>query len=333
MTAQMGRGPPNVTVVVPAFNAAAWLAETLRSALGLRHPRELLEIIVVDDGSRDATAAVARAALAGAACAWRVETVANGGPSRARNHGVRLARGAWIQFLDDDDALDAAKLEVQGPVAAAAGPEVASVASEWRRTHVEAGRRVAEPVAPIGLSGDVGLGLLSATGFLHLGAQLFRRTWLETVGGFDESLRLIEDVDLELRLVFAGGAFRHAPSAGALFFHQMRAGSLSRESEAAFFRAVLRNGEMAAAQWAKEPPLSPARKAVLLDIFGLAARMLAGQDTEGLTRAVAAMAAVDPAFDPPGRPAMRALRRVFGTVGAERLAAAARAALRNVRKP
>lgn len=97
----------NISVVIPAYNAEDYVARAIDSALTQSHPP--LEILVVDDGSRDQTAAVARR-LAGPV---RVLQQPNAGPSAARNHGVREARGEWIAFLDADDAWLPYKLERQ----------------------------------------------------------------------------------------------------------------------------------------------------------------------------------------------------------------------------
>lgn len=87
----------SVSVVIPAFNAERFLAGAIQSALSQSVPP--LEIIVVDDGSTDRTAEVAERFGPPVRCA-RQE---NGGPSAARNRGIREARGEFIAFLDADD--------------------------------------------------------------------------------------------------------------------------------------------------------------------------------------------------------------------------------------
>ncbi len=93
--------PPDVTVVIPAYNSAGTLARAVRSVLD--QTLRAIEVLVVDDGSTDGTLAVARE-LAGADP--RIQVVAlprNGGKASAMNHAATLARGAWIALLDADD--------------------------------------------------------------------------------------------------------------------------------------------------------------------------------------------------------------------------------------
>tara|TARA_B100000315_G_scaffold258768_1_gene312067 strand:- start:2921 stop:3604 length:684 start_codon:yes stop_codon:yes gene_type:complete len=99
---------PLVTCVVPCFNGEAFLAEALQSALEQTHRH--MEVIVVDDGSVDASADVARQfSDAGV----RLLQQSNGGAASARNLGVENARGAYIAFLDADDLWLPDKVERQ----------------------------------------------------------------------------------------------------------------------------------------------------------------------------------------------------------------------------
>lgn len=89
-----------ISLVIPTYNRGDLIGETIDSAL--RQQRPFAEIIVVDDGSTDATAAV----LAGFGERIRVIGVANGGVQRARNTGVAAARTDWIALCDSDDLLE-----------------------------------------------------------------------------------------------------------------------------------------------------------------------------------------------------------------------------------
>ncbi len=97
---------PLVSILIPAFNAEAWVAETIRSALAQTWPRK--EIILVDDGSRDNTASIA-AQFTGEGVS--VVTQANQGAAAARNRAFSLSSGDYIQWLDADDVLAPDKVE------------------------------------------------------------------------------------------------------------------------------------------------------------------------------------------------------------------------------
>ena len=93
--------PPIVSIVMPAFDAAAFIEAALDSALAQTLPE--FEVLVVDDGSRDATAAIVRRRAATEPRLRLLTTGCNGGPARARNLGLDAARGAWVGILDADD--------------------------------------------------------------------------------------------------------------------------------------------------------------------------------------------------------------------------------------
>ena len=99
---------PLVSILIPAYNAEEWIAETLQSAKAQTWPRK--EIIVVDDGSKDETAA---AASRFASSEVKVVTVQNQGAAAARNHALQLSQGDYIQWLDADDLLAPDKVELQ----------------------------------------------------------------------------------------------------------------------------------------------------------------------------------------------------------------------------
>ena len=100
------RTEPLVSIVIPCYNAERWLAGAIESALGQNHVSA--EVIVVDDGSTDASPEVIRQFKGKINCL----STSNRGPSAARNIGLKAARGEWIQFLDADDLLHPHKLHL-----------------------------------------------------------------------------------------------------------------------------------------------------------------------------------------------------------------------------
>jgi len=99
---------PLVSILVPAYNSGEWVAESLQSALAQTWPRK--EIIVVDDGSTDRTAEIARRFASDGVV---VASTKNQGAAAARNYALQLSQGAYIQWLDADDLLAPDKIERQ----------------------------------------------------------------------------------------------------------------------------------------------------------------------------------------------------------------------------
>src|SRR5882724_4223522 len=96
---------PLVSILIPAYNAERWIAETIRSAL--KQTWRNKEIIVVDDGSTDGTLAIARRFEPKGV---RAVTQPNQGAEAARNTASSLSRGDYIQWLDADDLLSRDKV-------------------------------------------------------------------------------------------------------------------------------------------------------------------------------------------------------------------------------
>ncbi len=174
---------PLVSVIIPVYNGERFLAEALHGVLAQDY--RPLEIVVVDDGSTDATPAIA----AQFADSIRYVRQSRRGPGAARNTGLRLARGEVVAFLDVDDAWPTAKLRRQVGYLAA-HPEVdivqgLIVQQQWDASAPGAGmvfEDVSEPYQ-----------------FVNLGSAVYRRSVFETVGPFDETLAENEDTDWYMR--------------------------------------------------------------------------------------------------------------------------------------
>jgi glycosyltransferase involved in cell wall biosynthesis len=193
----------SVTVVIPAFNAAAFLGEALDSVLAQTY--QPLEVIVVDDGSEDETPQVA-AAFASNVTYIRKE---RSGPASARNVGIRLARGEWIAFLDADDIWMPGLLEKLFRCSAQKGADLVFCDAQIMRNGcVEGGscfeRRGLKSRLGTAACSGVLLNplelLIELDHFVLTGALLVRKDALTQIGLYDEALYCAEDLDLLLRL-------------------------------------------------------------------------------------------------------------------------------------
>ena len=194
-----------VSVIMPTYRAAKWVADTIDSVSAQSYPH--LELIVVDDGSPDDTVAVVRDKLArDFRHPWQIiELGANRGPSAARNAGLRHAGGDWVQYLDSDDFMAPGKLAQQMAHCAQAASDVTFVYSPWRRCYYDAGQITWEgsQVEPDMQGRAPIMCLVGGLRPLH-SAGLARRSALEHIGGFDETLRFWECEEVTFRLAKAG---------------------------------------------------------------------------------------------------------------------------------
>ncbi len=179
----------SVAVVIPCFNAGNTLGETVASVLAQRRPAR--EIVVVDDGSDDAST---RQALARLPSAVRVLWQAHGGVARARDAGVRETRSEYLLWLDADDLLAPEYLEVT------AGelderPDLDIVATGFEAFGAE--RFSWTPPDPSALELHFAEGTFLVT-------ALFRRSLWEVRGGADAGLPALEDWEYWLRALAAG---------------------------------------------------------------------------------------------------------------------------------
>src|SRR5262245_28337071 len=115
---------PLVSVVIPAYNAEAYIATSLRSVTAQTYRN--LEIIVVDDGSRDATATIVRS-LAADDPRIKLQQQQNAGVAAARNRGIEASSGDLVAPLDADDLWQPSKIERQVAVMQRGSPKVGLV--------------------------------------------------------------------------------------------------------------------------------------------------------------------------------------------------------------
>ena len=244
--------PPLVSVIVPCYNYGRFLAQALDSVRAQDYPA--VEIVVVDDGSTDDTAAVA--ARYPEAVYVRQE---NQGLSAARNAGIRASRGAYLVFLDADDWLFPGSLAINATLLQQ-HPEAAFVAGAHTFVYPNGQTRVITPP----LSGTPYRDLLARGNYIGMIAAVMFPRWVFDEFNFDSSLRNCEDYALYLGLARRYPVVLHETPLAAYRLHTsamsaaapaMLAGALRvlrRERPAlrdAAERAAFRQGERAWARW------------------------------------------------------------------------------------
>ncbi|MDI6696136.1 MAG: glycosyltransferase family 2 protein [Anaerolineales bacterium] len=199
-----------VSVIIPAYNQGVYLGKAVQSVLDQTYPD--FDIIIVDDGSTDVTADIARGFKD-----QRIRYIyqENRGLSAARNTGIQNSDGELLTFLDSDDLFFPDKLEV---LVAELNhhPEVGFVAGQAVLID-ENGNPLGE-VFNTPLPEDPARLLLWNP--LHVCSVMVRRLWIDRVGLFDERFRAYEDWDMWLRLARAGCPMRWTPHPVSMYrFH------------------------------------------------------------------------------------------------------------------
>ncbi len=189
---------PRVSVIIPTFNNLRYIDQTVASVMEQTY--ESYEIIVIDDGSTDDTASYF-AGLDGPVCYVYQE---NEGVSAARNHGLRLARGKYVVFLDGDDLLLPNKIEKQVNFLDR-HPKVDCVHSGWQL--IDQNGEMLKTVEPWHDAPRLDLKTWLLWKPVFLGAMMTRRHCVVQAGGFDITLRQAEDVDLVFRMAMNGCLF------------------------------------------------------------------------------------------------------------------------------
>ncbi len=183
----------NISVVIPAYNRVSTLARAIDSVLAQSFKAS--EIIVVDDGSSDATSEVAK--MYPDVLLLRQN---NMGVSTARNNGVIMASNEWIAFLDSDDTWHPKKLAFQVAFHKKNPNSLASYTDEvWMRAGKEwpVPKKFKKPTKVL---------FENSLEYCNIAPSsvLINKEYFERVGGFDENMEVCEDYDLWLRILKEG---------------------------------------------------------------------------------------------------------------------------------
>lgn len=194
---------PLVSVIIPTYNRAALICQSVESVLDQTYSNT--EVIVVDDGSTDDT--LLRLKRFGERI--RIVSQSNAGPGAARNLGIRLSHGEIIAFQDSDDLWKPSKLERQVALLESLDSSVPCCLCNATFQFRDGRTTTVFDISSINVShAEViwsNVAEVLATRLVLFNQMVaIRRSALQRVGGFDESLRYLEDYDLSLRLAFEG---------------------------------------------------------------------------------------------------------------------------------
>jgi glycosyltransferase involved in cell wall biosynthesis len=217
----------SISVIIPAYNAARYLGETLESVLQQTLPPD--EVLVIDDGSTDDTASIAESF----GPAVDVISRENAKLAATRNFGVQVAKSEWIAFLDADDLWLSNKLERQMEELSR-HPE-ADLCYTGRVLLLQEGKtaRLGQ-VVQVPPAEEIRKSLYRNTTFLASSVIIRRSTFL-AIGGHDTNLKFVEDWDTWLRLLHAGTKFAACPE--PLVKYRIHVDSVSHKALPSLFEA------------------------------------------------------------------------------------------------
>ena len=285
---------PRVSVVIPAYNAAEYIAEALASVFSQTFSD--FEVIVVNDGSPDTPALEAALEPLRGRIIYLKQS--NSGPSAARNLGIQQSRGELVAFLDSDDAwLPEYLAEQMKPFNAPPAPDVVCAdMSTYGSAHVH---RTTLTRRPGPEQEYLSLSDLLALDFVVLpSATVARRDVLLGAGGFDATIVRGEDWDLWMRIAYQGGTI----------LAQRRILARRRIHSQALTRAIgetLKDEVRVLTKWKQTAGLSPAVQQLLNEKFAQVNAYVDLEEGKALLRtghAVEARLALERAYGFFGRP-------------------------------
>jgi len=245
---------PLVSIVIPSYNAAEWIGSTIESVV--RQTWSSIETIVVDDGSTDDSVAIARAFESRGV---RVLTQPNRGAAAARNAGLRVARGAYVQHLDADDLIAPDKIEVQ--VRQLEGHPAKIASGSWARfsTSIDDAIFASEPVWADLSPADWLVRSWSGGGMMHPAAWLVPRDVVAKAGPWNEQLSLNDDGEYFARVILASQGVTFCGDARS--FYRSRPHSLSASTSRAAWGSAWRSWTLSTAHLLAAADTPAARRA------------------------------------------------------------------------
>ncbi|MBD2345481.1 glycosyltransferase family 2 protein [Anabaena subtropica] len=228
---------PLVSILIPCYNVEQWLAETIESALAQTWKN--IEIILVDDGSKDNTLAVAKSFTSSKV---KIINQENTGQSAAENRAFQEAQGDFIEYLDADDLLAPDKIERQIQLLGDSNSEFVA-SGEWARFYKSPQEALFIP-QPLWADMSPVDWLISAWEghyMMHGAAWLVPRKIAEQAGSWNEQLSLINDFDYFTRILLASQGVKFCKEARTYYRsgnNNSLSGSKSRKAWESAFLAL-----------------------------------------------------------------------------------------------
>ncbi len=222
--------PVETSVVIPCYNAAAYVGAAIESCLAEGIPAE--QIIVVDDGSTDTTLAV----LQGVKAPICIHQQENGGPSRARNAGLKRVETPFMVFLDADDLYEGGMLKALETQMRDAQADLGFGATQVVRSGGQLGPRKTPP--PVADSQDFLEAWLGGQ-TVQTNSYMWRVSFLRQIGGWRENMKTLEEIEVVVRAVLQGARLTTTDIGHSRYIDQGNTDRVSYGNTAAIIRSAI----------------------------------------------------------------------------------------------
>jgi glycosyltransferase involved in cell wall biosynthesis len=299
-----------VSVIIPAYNAAKTIEETLKSVFAQTYKE--IEIIVINDGSIDDTSNK----LLGYDGKIKLITTENRGVSSARNTGLQNATGDFIQYLDSDDLLIADKIERQLTILL---KECADIAyGNWYKCYDKDGVIYKTEGIERIIDGNPEITVFENF-WCPPAALLYSRAIVEKIGGWKEWLPVVEDARYLLDAVRANGKLVYTPFYVAKY-RQHSQGSLSTNNQERFINCIFLNAVDISKNWKAENKESPEHIVALINVFRHCVNVFGKLGNSKTKEAIAMILEIQPNYIPEEKGMLRFISQKLGYLIAERIA-------------
>lgn len=264
-----------ISVIIPCYNAEMYIAETIQSVTNQILRDTEIEIIIINDGSTDGSRSVLT--QFDSISNLTVYHQENAGVSRARNKGIELAKGDFIQFLDSDDLLSPKKLQIQVDALIGTGYDVAY--GDWQKLEEKPSGEFVDAQSVVRkMTCEPEIALFTDF-WCPPAAILYSRKIVDRIGGFRETLPIIQDARYFLDAALQGGRFVY--TAGVMAKYRVhRHNSLSKSQPLKFVTDCFTNAMEVKEIWSQKGGLTVERKEALLKVLFSCCRFFYQNDRE-----------------------------------------------------
>jgi glycosyltransferase involved in cell wall biosynthesis len=301
-----------VSIIIPTYNAEKTIEETLDSVYAQTYKN--LEVIVVNDGSTDRTLAI----LENYNNPITILSTENNGVSHARNLGFKHSKGDYIQYLDADDLLMPAKIEIQLQALVTQEADVAY--GDWQRFKIENNQIKISETVEREIRGDLEIALF--TYFWCPPAAILYSRRICDVLQWNEHLPIIQDARYFLDAAIVKGKFVYTNGIVAKY-RIAQSNSLSQKSDLNFVKDLYENTKGIFTAWKAD--LHTDKKTAIIQSLRHCINRLSVLDKSLAKEAIEFLLQIEPQYLPPEKGLLRALSRIIGYQHAENLAGIKRA--------